>query len=42
MAARPRIAAYLASSMRFPATLGELRKEGGYNYHTGPKLRKAF
>lgn len=39
-AARPRIAAYLASSMRFPFTLGEMGKDGGYSYSSGSKLRR--
>merc|ERR1712118_103487 len=42
MAARPRIAAYLASPMRFPLTHNEVRGEGGHNYTKGPLKRSVF
>lgn len=42
MMARPRIAEYLKSNMCFPYTLGELGKEGGYKYISGPKKRSDF
>jgi hypothetical protein len=39
-AARERVAAYLASPLRYPATFGELGQEGGYSYATGPIQRQ--
>ena len=36
---RPRLKAFLASPLRYPSTFGELGQNGGYEYHTGAKLR---
>ena len=41
-AARPRVRAYLASPMRFPATCADLGREGGYAYADGPVARGAL
>ena len=40
VAARARVALYLAGPLRFPATSGELGQAGGYNYATGAIARK--
>ena len=40
--ARPRIAQYLASGLRFPTTFNDLGQEGGYAYSAGPKSRADF
>jgi len=42
MAARPRIAAYLASPMRFPLTCNELSGSGGYKYANETPNRSDF
>ena len=39
---RPRIAAYLASPLRFPPTCADMGLPGGYDYATGPKQRSEF
>ena len=46
-AARPRIAAYLSSNLRFTATCAELGRRPGpggwdYGYASGPKQRQAW
>jgi len=42
MTARPRIAAYLASPMRFPKTCNEVGIDGGYSYAGAPLVRSDF